>query len=672
MQKVIKRGLCLALSVVMVLMMFTALPSAALAEDDTDAIDIESPEGTGIDNEALDATEVDDADSDASDVAEDDAIEDELVPLDASITETESDASDTEAEGPGDLVPMATGAVTIYLDRLGEYDTNNSGAVSTMSQWNYSNGNKELRLTTPNGNYTLLGVNTSLRIDASSATNASITLLYTTITPPSGHTAFDAQGSKIILSGTNTMNGTLNVDGNCTIKGDGSLTVTGGTGVSGCHLAFNTTTSLSITEYAAVTFRGNGNRAIYGPSGAPAIQISDTAKLTMVNSSTAAETHTFTALNATSTYRWKVTGGTITAGGATSVDITVSVAAGATATVERQAPGPMTVSITYQTHVQNVGWQPLVNGGQVSGTTGQGLRLEGLIINMTNNTGLIGAITYSTHVQNIGWQTPVIVATTGESLTEAKGGISGTTGQGLRLEAVKINLIGALGDGYDVYYRVHAQNVGWMGWAKNGAPAGTAGYSLRLEAIQIVLVLKGQAAPADTYNGIPRTAGAPAMIDPSVVSSSIPYNATVHVQNIGDRTYSSATGATILGTTGSSLRVEAIKLSFPSPTISINYRVHIQNIGWQDWKTNGQMAGTSGQSLRLEALAINLSGTNSSNYDVYYRTHIQNIGWTGWAKNGQQCGSAGYGYRMEAMQIVIMQKSLNTAPGLNANYFYQR
>ena len=38
---------------------------------------------------------------------------------------------------------------------------------------------------------------------------------------------------------------------------------------------------------------------------------------------------------------------------------------------------------------------------------------------------------------------------------------------------------------YDIYYRVHAQNFGWMGWAKNGEAAGTEGYGYRVEAIQI-------------------------------------------------------------------------------------------------------------------------------------------------------------------------------------------
>ena len=35
------------------------------------------------------------------------------------------------------------------------------------------------------------------------------------------------------------------------------------------------------------------------------------------------------------------------------------------------------------------------------------------------------------------------------------------------------------GDKYDVYYRVHCQNFGWMDWAKNGESAGSAGYSYR-------------------------------------------------------------------------------------------------------------------------------------------------------------------------------------------------
>ncbi len=79
---------------------------------------------------------------------------------------------------------------------------------------------------------------------------------------------------------------------------------------------------------------------------------------------------------------------------------------------------------------------------------------------------------------------------------------NGTSGRAKRLEAICINLTGEMAVHYDVYYRVHAQTYGWLGWSKNGAPAGTAGMAKRLEGIQIVLVPKNGAAPSVNYQGI--------------------------------------------------------------------------------------------------------------------------------------------------------------------------
>ena len=70
--------------------------------------------------------------------------------------------------------------------------------------------------------------------------------------------------------------------------------------------------------------------------------------------------------------------------------------------------------------------------------------------------------------------------------------MSGTSGRSLRLEAMQLSLNGEMANHYDIYYRVHAQNIGWLGWDKNGESAGTAGYGYRLEGMQIVLVEKGQ------------------------------------------------------------------------------------------------------------------------------------------------------------------------------------
>lgn len=144
------------------------------------------------------------------------------------------------------------------------------------------------------------------------------------------------------------------------------------------------------------------------------------------------------------------------------------------------------IACNYQTHVQNIGWQEWKNNGNISGTSAQGKRLEGIKIKL-DNPGYDLGVEYSTHIENIGWQE-----------AKANGVISGTEGKGLRLEAIQIKLTGADASKFDIYYCVHAENTGWLDWAKNGAESGTAGFGYRLEAIKIVVVPKGAAAPGKT------------------------------------------------------------------------------------------------------------------------------------------------------------------------------
>lgn len=66
------------------------------------------------------------------------------------------------------------------------------------------------------------------------------------------------------------------------------------------------------------------------------------------------------------------------------------------------------------------------------------------------------------------------------------------------MEAIRVTLTGADAEQFDIYYRVHAQNVGWMGWAKNGDNSGTAGFGYRLEAVEIKILDKGEDPPGDT------------------------------------------------------------------------------------------------------------------------------------------------------------------------------
>ncbi|WKY44854.1 leucine-rich repeat protein [Eubacteriaceae bacterium ES2] len=147
------------------------------------------------------------------------------------------------------------------------------------------------------------------------------------------------------------------------------------------------------------------------------------------------------------------------------------------------------VSISYQTHVQNVGWQDWKSDGTMSGTSGQSLRLEGIQIKINNEDNL--GVEYQTHIQNIGWESDT------NRGWKNDGEMSGTEGLSYRLEAIQIKLTGTDADKYDIYYHVHAQNVGWMGWAKNGESSGTAGYGYRLEGIEIKIVPKGDSAPSN-------------------------------------------------------------------------------------------------------------------------------------------------------------------------------
>ena len=75
------------------------------------------------------------------------------------------------------------------------------------------------------------------------------------------------------------------------------------------------------------------------------------------------------------------------------------------------------------------------------------------------------------------------------------GKMSGTSGQSKRLEAIQIRLTGAVAQQFDVYYRVHTENFGWLDWAKNGQSAGSTGYGYRLEAIEVIVVAKNAAPP---------------------------------------------------------------------------------------------------------------------------------------------------------------------------------
>lgn len=269
-------------------------------------------------------------------------------------------------------------------------------------------------------------------------------------------------------------------------------------------------------------------------------------------------------------------------------------------------------SISYTTHIQDIGWQNQVKDGEMAGTEGQAKRLEAIKITLKDLSGV--KIKYQTHIQDIGWQD-----------WKYDGTLAGTEGQSKRLEAIRIELEES--DKYSIMYRVHIQDIGWQDWRYDGEKAGTEGQSKRLEAIQIKIVEK---------------------------QTSISVNYSVHVQDIGWQNWKAE--EKIAGTEGQSKRLEAIKIELLTniKNLKLKYRVHIQDIGWQDWKDSEEMAGTEGQSKRLEAIQIKLE--NTQDYSIEYRVHVQDIGWQDWVKDGEISGTEGQSKRLEAIQIRIISK----------------
>lgn len=131
-----------------------------------------------------------------------------------------------------------------------------------------------------------------------------------------------------------------------------------------------------------------------------------------------------------------------------------------------------------------------------------------------------------------------------------------------------------------------------------------------------------------------------------------------HIQDIGWQDLKK--NGDFSGSSGKSLRLEGIEINVDSPNydLGLQYSTHVENIGWQNWQTDGSLSGTSGQGLRLEAIMVELTGEDAKHFDVYYRTHVQNVGWLNWASNGSPSGTAGYGYRLEGIEIIILPKGV--------------
>ncbi len=290
--------------------------------------------------------------------------------------------------------------------------------------------------------------------------------------------------------------------------------------------------------------------------------------------------------------------------------------------------------IQYETHVSNIGWMSSKRDGSTAGTTGQSKAVEDIKVSILNPV-VDGSVQIDAHVSGIGWQ--------GWGTPSASEG--GTTGQGRAVEAVRLRLTGSLAKDYDVYYRVHASNIGWMAWAKDGGEAGTTGMSCSLEAIQIRLIKKGASRPD--------TSGYSHLEIPTVTYSS----------QVKGAWQNSVSAGVVSGTTGQGIPITGFSAKTTSSVAGgINYQLLFSNVGWTSGKSNGGQLSSTAKSNSVEAIKICLSGDLASYFDVWYRVHVDNVGWLGWAKDGAVAGGTGYGVHVQAVLVRLTRKGAN-APG---------
>lgn len=143
--------------------------------------------------------------------------------------------------------------------------------------------------------------------------------------------------------------------------------------------------------------------------------------------------------------------------------------------------------VNFRSHVQGKGWLQTVYNGGLAGTMGESRRVESFNVGLTD-FGSLGALSASkgqiqanAHVQSKGWMG---WSAAGNNVTV------GTTGQGLRMEAIQLKIAGPLAAKYKLQYRAHVSKKGWLAWAADGATAGTTGQGLPIEALQVRLVRK--------------------------------------------------------------------------------------------------------------------------------------------------------------------------------------
>jgi uncharacterized protein YjdB len=73
--------------------------------------------------------------------------------------------------------------------------------------------------------------------------------------------------------------------------------------------------------------------------------------------------------------------------------------------------------------------------------------------------------------------------------------------------------------------------------------------------------------------------------------------------------------------------------------------------------SEGSLVGEPGKNRQIEGFAIELTGPQASNYNIFYTAHVQNVGDVPVCSNGKFCGTRAKALRVEGMQVWIQPKA---------------
>lgn len=260
--------------------------------------------------------------------------------------------------------------------------------------------------------------------------------------------------------------------------------------------------------------------------------------------------------------------------------------------------------LEYRVHIPNQGDLGFMVQNQGAGTVGKNITLQAAD-NFFNGSSSYFEV--ESHISELGWQN------TG-SMIDGKG-------KNKNLEAFKLNLKVSMSNRYTIEYRSHSSNVGWGEWKFEGRESGVTGEKLPIQAIQFRL--KQQFIAQGTVN--PTKQG-------------MEYRN--YVQNQGWLGY--VKDGNLSGTTARTLPMEALEVMLNGASLCV--QGHVAQLGWQPVGTTD---GSIGKALNLEAIKI------MSN-KVIYRAHIQDIGWQEWKTNGEIAGMIEKVKYIEAVEIKVI------------------